>query len=190
MKNNDWKDRLNVVYSTNPDFNYDMDDDQEQVTLDKNKQNLRVSLDRKNRGGKVVTLITGFVGTENDQKELGKMLKSKCGVGGSAKDGEIIVQGDFKQKVIPVDKRRIYKDQRSRRIMKKGGNHQSSALLYYLFEIDYSAFRVKRLKSRTFSSGSAAANTSLTVFLASIISSWFSRQTSFKNLPRRPLAMF
>ena len=91
MKNNDWKDRLNVVYSTNPDFNYDMDDDQEQVTLDKSKQNLRVSLDRKNRGGKVVTLITGFVGTENDQKELGKMLKSKCGVGGSAKDGEIIV---------------------------------------------------------------------------------------------------
>lgn len=62
MKNNDWKDRLNVVYSTNPDFNYDMDDDQEQVTLDKSKQNLRVSLDRKNRGGKVVTLITGFVG--------------------------------------------------------------------------------------------------------------------------------
>ena len=102
MKNNDWKDRLNVVYSTNPDFNYDMDDDQEQVTLDKNKQNLRVSLDRKNRGGKVVTLITGFVGTENDQKELGIMLKSKCGVGGSAKDGEIIVQGDFKQKVIDL----------------------------------------------------------------------------------------
>ena len=91
MKNNDWKDRLNVVYSTNPDFNYDMDDD-----------HLRVSLDRKNRGGKVVTLITGFVGTENDQKELGKMLKSKCGVGGSAKDGEIIVQGDFKQKVIDL----------------------------------------------------------------------------------------
>lgn len=101
-ENNDWKDRLNVVYSTNPDFNYDMDDDQEQVTLDKNKQNLRVSLDRKNRGGKVVTLITGFVGTENDQKELGKLLKSKCGVGGSAKDGEIIVQGDFKQKVIDL----------------------------------------------------------------------------------------
>ena len=102
MKNNDWKDRLNVVYSTNPDFNYDMDDDQEQVTLDKNKQNLRVSLDRKNRGGKVGTLITGFVGTENDNNELGKMLKSKCGVGGSAKDGEIIVQGDFKQKVIDL----------------------------------------------------------------------------------------
>lgn len=102
MKNNDWKDRLNVVYSTNPDYNYNIEDDQEQETLDKNKQNLRVSLDKKNRGGKVVTLITGFIGTDNDMKELGKMLKSKCGVGGSAKDGEIIVQGDFKQKVIEL----------------------------------------------------------------------------------------
>ena len=60
MKNNDWKDRLNVVYSTNPDFGYEMDNDEEQVTLDKNKQSLRVSIDKKNRGGKVVTLITGF----------------------------------------------------------------------------------------------------------------------------------
>ena len=73
MKNNDWKDRLNVVYSTNPDFGYEMDNDEEQVTLDKDKQNLRVSIDKKNRGGKVVTLITGFVGTENDLKELGKL---------------------------------------------------------------------------------------------------------------------
>ena len=93
MKNNDWKDRLNVVYSTNPDFGYEMDNDEEQVTLDKNK---------KNRGGKVVTLITGFIGTENDLKELGKLLKSKCGVGGSAKDGEIMVQGDFKTKIIEL----------------------------------------------------------------------------------------
>ena len=91
MKNNDWKDRLNVVYSTNPDFGYEMDNDEEQVTLDK-----------KNRGGKVVTLITGFVGTDNDLKELGKLLKSKCGVGGSAKDGEIMVQGDFKTKIIDL----------------------------------------------------------------------------------------
>lgn len=99
MKNNDWKDRLNVVYSTNPDFSYEKEDDDEQVTIEKNKQNLRVSLDKKNRGGKVVTLITGFSGTDNDLKELGRLLKSKCGVGGSAKDGEIIVQGDFKAKV-------------------------------------------------------------------------------------------
>ncbi|WP_303014926.1 translation initiation factor [uncultured Bacteroides sp.] len=102
MKNNDWKDRLNIVYSTNPDFSYETDDDGEQATLDKNKQNLRVSIDKKNRGGKVVTLITGFVGTENDLKELGKLLKNKCGAGGSAKDGEIIVQGDFKAKIIEL----------------------------------------------------------------------------------------
>ena len=102
MKDYDWKDRLNVVYSTNPNFSYEMDDDEEQVTLDKTKQNLRVSIDKKNRGGKVVTLITGFVGTENDLKKLGKLLKSKCGVGGSAKDSEIIVQGDFKTKIIEL----------------------------------------------------------------------------------------
>ena len=108
MKNSDWKDRLNVVYSTNPDYNYGMDDDEEQVTLEPSQQNLRVQLDRKNRGGKVVTLITGFVGTENDLKDLGKLLKTKCGVGGSAKDGEIIVQGDFKQKIVELLKKEGY----------------------------------------------------------------------------------
>lgn len=108
MKNSDWKDRLNVVYSTNPDFSYEMDDDEEQVTLAAAKQNLRVQLDRKNRGGKVVTLITGFVGTDNDLKELGKLLKTKCGVGGSAKEGEIIVQGDFKQKILDILKKEGY----------------------------------------------------------------------------------
>ena len=105
MKNSDWKDRLNVVYSTNPDYNYEMDDDEEQVTLE---QNLRVQLDRKNGGGKVVTLITGFVGTENDLKDLGKLLKTKCGVGGSAKDGEMIIQGDFKQKIVELLKKEGY----------------------------------------------------------------------------------
>lgn len=108
MKNNDWKDRLNVVYSTNKDYNYEMEDDEEQITLPASQQHLRVQLDRKNRGGKVVTLVTGFVGTENDLKELGKLLKSKCGVGGSAKDGEIIVQGDFKQKVLELLKKEGY----------------------------------------------------------------------------------
>ena len=107
-KDNDWKDRLNVVYSTNPDFNYEVDDDEEQTTLPPSQQRLRVQLDRKNRGGKVVTLITGFAGTEDDLKELGKFLKSKCGVGGSAKDGEIIVQGDFKQKVLELLKKEGY----------------------------------------------------------------------------------
>ncbi|RGM48308.1 MULTISPECIES: translation initiation factor [Bacteroides] len=105
MKNNDWKERLNVVYSTNPNYNYEMDDDDEQTTLQPSQQRLRVQLDRKNRGGKVVTLVTGFVGTEDDLKELGKLLKNKCGVGGSAKNGEIIVQGDFKQKVLELLKK-------------------------------------------------------------------------------------
>ena len=108
MKNNDWKDRLNIVYSTNPDYGDEKEEDQEQDTLLAAQQRLRVQLDRKNRGGKVVTLVTGFVGTDNDLKELGKLLKSKCGVGGSAKDGEIIVQGDFKQKVLELLKKEGY----------------------------------------------------------------------------------
>lgn len=107
-KNNDWKDRLNVVYSTNPNFQYETGNTEEVETLSPNQQKLRVQLDRKNRGGKVVTLVTGFVGTDDDLKELGRMLKSKCGVGGSAKDGEIIVQGDFKQKVIELLKKEGY----------------------------------------------------------------------------------
>ena len=102
MKKNDWKDRLNVVYSTNPDFHYDTEEEEETATLDKAKQKLRVMLDRKNRGGKVVTLITGFIGTDDDLKELGRLLKSKCGVGGSAKEGEIIIQCDFKAKIIEL----------------------------------------------------------------------------------------
>ena len=107
-KNNDWKDRLNVAYSTNPNFQYETGNTEEAETLSPNQQKLRVQLDRKNRGCKVVTLVTGFVGTDDDLKELGRMLKSKCGVGGSAKDGEIIVQGDFKQKVIELLKKEGY----------------------------------------------------------------------------------
>ena len=118
-KENDWKDRLNVVYSTNPDFKYELDDEEEQTTLQPSQQRLRVQLDRKNRGGKVVTLVTGFIGTEDDLKELGKFLKSKCGVGGSAKDGEIIVQGDFKQKVLELLKKEGY----TQTIIKKNGRY-------------------------------------------------------------------
>lgn len=102
-KNNDWKDRLNVVYSTNPDFKYEEIEDEEAGTnIKKNQQKLRVCLDRKQRGGKVVTLVTGYMGHEDELKELGKLLKSKCGSGGSVKDGEIIIQGDFKQRIIDL----------------------------------------------------------------------------------------
>lgn len=100
-KNNDWKKRDGVVYSTNDDFSYSESKEQED-TLPPAAQNLRVQLDKKARGGKQVTLITGFVGAEQDLKELGKLLKTQCGVGGSAKDGEIIVQGDYRQRVLDL----------------------------------------------------------------------------------------
>ncbi len=110
MKNNDWKDRLNVVFSTNPNFQYETEEEEEQELLPKNQQKLRVKLDRKNRGGKTVTLVTGFVGPEEELKALGKLLKGKLGVGGSAKDGEIIIQGEFKERVIDILLKDGYKD--------------------------------------------------------------------------------
>jgi translation initiation factor 1 len=102
MKENNWKDRLNVVYSTNPDFQYEKTDAEEPDTLPKEKQLLRIQLDKRNRGGKQVTLITGFVGKDEDLQALGKFLKTKCGVGGSAKDREIIIQGDLRNKVLEI----------------------------------------------------------------------------------------
>lgn len=102
MKNNDWKDRLNVVYSTNPDFQFEQGEDEEVETVDKAKQLLRISLDKRNRKGKAVTLITGFIGSDDDITDLGKLLKVKCGVGGSVKDGEIMVQGDLRTKILEI----------------------------------------------------------------------------------------
>ena len=98
-----------VVYSTDPEFTYSYDQQEEQATLPPKQQDLRVQLDKKQRGGKAVTLVTGFVGKEEDLIALGKLLKQKCGVGGSAKDGEILIQGDFRDKVIELLKQNEYK---------------------------------------------------------------------------------
>ncbi|WP_300790974.1 translation initiation factor [uncultured Bacteroides sp.] len=108
MKSNDWKERLNIVYSTNPEFNYQTNENDKIETIGKNNQKLRVSIEKKGRGGKTVTLVTGFVGTDDDLKELGRLLKTKCGVGGSSKDGEIIIQGEFKQRIIELLKAEGY----------------------------------------------------------------------------------
>ena len=99
---NDWKKRLDIVYSTNPDYHYQIEDEESEATLPKEKQLLRVSLDKRNRKGKAVTLVTGFRGSDEDLQELGKLLKMRCGVGGSAKEGEIIVQGDHRTKVLDI----------------------------------------------------------------------------------------
>lgn len=95
----DWKERLGVVYSTNPDYEYAHEDAKEQATLPPGQQKLIVTIDRRNRGGKQVTLVSGFVGTNEDLADLGRTLKVKCGVGGTAKNGEITIQGDLRDKV-------------------------------------------------------------------------------------------
>lgn len=102
MKDNDWKKRLGVVFSTASDYDYQTDAEEETQTLEAKSQKLRVRIEKNGRGGKTVTIVSGFVGREDDLKELGKALKSKCGVGGRAKDGEVLVQGDFRQRVIEI----------------------------------------------------------------------------------------
>ena len=109
------KDRVNVVYSTNPDYSYEHQKDDEEETLAPKDQKLCVSLDRKQRAGKAVTLIEGFVGSEEDQKTLAKKLKNTCGVGGSTKDYDILIQGDQRDKVCAALEADGYK------VKRKGG---------------------------------------------------------------------
>ncbi len=110
QKDNDWKSRLGMVYSTNPDFAYETEEEQEEETLPKERQRLRVAVEKKNRGGKTVTVVKGFVGTETDLKDLGKLLKTKCGVGGAVKEGEILIQGEWRDRLVSLLRQEGYSD--------------------------------------------------------------------------------
>ena len=110
---NDWKKRLGVVYSTDPDFQYDAGDEEPEKSPPPREQTLYVRLDRRNRKGKTVTLIEGFRGSEEELKMLGKELKTTCGVGGSAKNGEILLQGDFRERVLTLLLEKGYKVRRA-----------------------------------------------------------------------------
>ena len=113
MADNDWKKRLGVVFSTDPDYIYEEQEEKEQAeTLPPEKQKLTVTIDRRNRGGKQVTLVRGFTGSDEDLAELGKTLKVKCGVGGTAKNGEITIQGDLRDKVTALLNSMGYKARR------------------------------------------------------------------------------
>lgn len=92
-------DTRGFVYSTDPNFSFE-EEQSAAETLPSAQQKLKIRLDTKHRAGKAVTLVNGFIGKEEDLEELGKKLKSFCGTGGSAKDGEIIVQGDQREKVL------------------------------------------------------------------------------------------
>lgn len=107
------KKRLDIVYSTNPDFKYDEEENFNEETLPPNQQNLKVLVDRKQRKGKEVTLVIGFVGAEEDLIDLGKSLKQKCGVGGSVKNNEIIIQGNVIQKILAILEKEGYKAKQS-----------------------------------------------------------------------------
>ena len=101
-KKNQWKNREGVVYSTDSNFEFTEGSAEEQTTVQAGKQQLRVSLDKNGRAGKHVTLVTGFVGNTADLEALCKKLKSKCGTGGSVKDGEILIQGDARDKIVQL----------------------------------------------------------------------------------------
>jgi translation initiation factor 1 len=108
IMDNDWKKRIGVVYSTNPDFSYKQEQPEQPETLSPADQKLYVSLDRKMRKGKTVTLVEGFRGSEEDLKTLGRELKGSCGTGGSVKDGGIIIQGDFRDRITGLLKDKGY----------------------------------------------------------------------------------
>ncbi len=91
-----------VVFSTNPDFDFNTGDDGDEETLSPGDQDLRVHIEKKGRKGKPVSIVTGFIGSAEDLTDLARTLKTKCGVGGSAKEGEIILQGTMKDKVVKV----------------------------------------------------------------------------------------
>jgi translation initiation factor 1 len=93
---------VDIVYSTNPEFQYQQEERSEQPTLPPAEQTLHVLVDKKQRAGKEVTLVRNFIGTTEDLEKLGKVLKAKCGSGGSVKDGEIIIQGNFRDRVISL----------------------------------------------------------------------------------------
>src|SRR4051812_41013769 len=101
-KKNDWKKRDGVVFSTNPDFAFEQQSSEEHVTLPPQQQQLKIFLDKNLKAGKQVTIVSGFVGSTDDLESLGKMLKSKCGVGGSVKDQEVLIQGDAREKIIQI----------------------------------------------------------------------------------------
>lgn len=103
------KNRVNVVYSTNPDFSYDDEDNEEEETLPPGQQDLRVWLDKKNRAGKEASIVRGFIGSTDDLKALGNEIKQACGTGGSVKDGEIIIQGDKRDTIIKLLTKEGYK---------------------------------------------------------------------------------
>lgn len=109
---NDWKKRLGVVYSTNPDFSYEEEKQAEEQTLSPSQQKLVVCLEKSGRAGKQVTLVKGFVGTSDDLSDLGRTLKTKCGVGGTAKDNEITIQGDQRDKLVKILSEMGYKAKR------------------------------------------------------------------------------